>query len=37
MSSTLNMIGLGAIVPGPKPEKKPVYDSETQKKMFAEL
>ncbi|EON95625.1 hypothetical protein UCRPA7_8893 [Phaeoacremonium minimum UCRPA7] len=37
LSSTLNMIGLGAIVPGPKPEKKPVYDSETQKKMFAEL
>lgn len=37
LSSTLNMIGLGAIVPGPKPEKKPVYDAETQKKMFSEL
>jgi hypothetical protein len=36
-SSTLNMIGLGAIAPGPKPEKKPVYDAETAKQMFTEL
>ena len=37
LSSTLNMIGLGAIAPGAKPEKKPVYDADTAKKMFAEL
>jgi hypothetical protein len=36
-SSTLNMIGLGAIAPGPRPEKRPVYDAETQKQMFTEL
>ncbi|KAF3765997.1 DUF1741-domain-containing protein [Cryphonectria parasitica EP155] len=36
-SNTLNMIGLGAIAPGPKPDKKPVYDADTAKKMFAEL
>lgn len=36
-SNTLNMIGLGAIAPGPKPEKKPVYDAETQKQMFTQL
>jgi hypothetical protein len=37
LSSTLNMIGLGFIVPGPKLEKKPVYDAETAKQMFAKL
>lgn len=37
LNSTLSMIGLGAIVPGAKPEKKPVYDADTAKKMFAEL
>lgn len=37
LSSTLNMIGLGAIAPGVKPEKKPVYDADTAKKMFSEL
>lgn len=37
LSSTLNMIGLGVIAPGPKPEKKLVYDADTAKKMFAEL
>lgn len=37
LSSTLNLIGLGAIVPGPKPEKKTVYDADTAKKMLAEL
>lgn len=36
-SSTMNMIGLGAIVPGPKVEKKPVYDDETARKMFTKL
>ncbi|PHH81502.1 hypothetical protein CDD83_3560 [Cordyceps sp. RAO-2017] len=36
-SSTLAMIGLGAIVPGPKPEKKPVYDAQTAKNMFSNL
>lgn len=36
-TNTLNMIGLGAIAPGPKPEKKPVYDADTAKKMFSEL
>ncbi|ROW08565.1 hypothetical protein VPNG_06250 [Cytospora leucostoma] len=37
LSSTLSMIGLGAIAPGVKPEKKPVYDADTAKKMFSEL
>lgn len=37
LSSTLEMIGLGAIVRGPKPEKKPVYDAETAKQLFTEL
>lgn len=37
LSSTLNMFGLGAIAPGAKPEKKPVYDADTAKNMFAEL
>ncbi|UNI19775.1 hypothetical protein JDV02_005932 [Purpureocillium takamizusanense] len=36
-SSALNMIGLGAIVPGPKPERKPVHDAETAKQMLAAL
>lgn len=37
LSSTLNMIGLGAIAPGGKPPPKPVYDAETAKQMFAAL
>lgn len=37
LSSTLNLLGLGVIAPGTKPEKKPVYDADTAKKMFAEL
>jgi len=37
LSSTLNKIGLGVIAPGGKPPPKPVYDEETQKKMFSEL
>lgn len=37
LSSTLIMIGLGAMVPGPKPEKKPVYDAQTAKQMFSDL
>ncbi|KAI5456316.1 hypothetical protein BGZ63DRAFT_396380 [Mariannaea sp. PMI_226] len=36
-AGTLNMIGLGAIAPGPKPPKKPVYDVETAKKLFTQL
>lgn len=36
-NSTLNMIGLGAIVPGPRPEKRPVYDAETAKQMLSRL
>ncbi|RKL12011.1 hypothetical protein BFJ68_g8131 [Fusarium oxysporum] len=36
-SATLNMIGLGAIAPGPKPVKKPVYDVETAKALFTKL
>jgi hypothetical protein len=31
------MIGLGAIAPGAKPEKKPVYDEETMKQKFTAL
>ncbi|KEZ45446.1 Uncharacterized protein SAPIO_CDS1754 [Scedosporium apiospermum] len=37
LSSTLTMIGLGAIAPGKKPERKKVYDAETVKRMFTEL
>lgn len=37
LSNTLHMIGLGVVARGPKPEKKPVYDEETQKQMFAKL
>ncbi|KAM0335068.1 hypothetical protein ACHAQA_000102 [Verticillium albo-atrum] len=36
-SNTLHMIGLGIVARGPKPEKKVVYDAETQKQMFAKL
>ncbi|EGY22386.1 uncharacterized protein VDAG_03824 [Verticillium dahliae VdLs.17] len=36
-SNTLHMIGLGIVARGPKPEKKIVYDAETQKQMFAKL
>jgi hypothetical protein len=36
-SATLNMIGLGAIAPGPKPVKNPVYDVETAKALFTQL
>ncbi|KAF5646632.1 UPF0588 membrane protein [Fusarium tjaetaba] len=36
-SATLNMIGLGAIAPGPRPVKKPVYDVETAKALFTKL
>ncbi|KAK4185032.1 hypothetical protein QBC35DRAFT_504612 [Podospora australis] len=37
LASTLNKIGLGVIAPGGKPPPKPVYDADTQKKMFSEL
>lgn len=37
VSSTLNMIGLGAIAPGGKVDKKPVYDAETAKQLFTQL
>ncbi|KAF4982807.1 hypothetical protein FZEAL_1659 [Fusarium zealandicum] len=36
-SATLNMIGLGAIAPGPKPVRNPVYDVETAKTLFTKL
>jgi hypothetical protein len=36
-TNTLEMIGLGAIVPGPRPEKKVVYDAETAKQMLTQL
>ncbi|KAJ4142666.1 hypothetical protein NW754_010105 [Fusarium falciforme] len=36
-SATLNMLGLGAIAPGPKPVRKPVYDVETAKALFTKL
>ncbi|KAG5977859.1 hypothetical protein E4U55_006482 [Claviceps digitariae] len=37
LSNTLNLIGLGIIIGGPKPEKKPVYDAETVKQLFSGL
>ncbi|KAF4507082.1 hypothetical protein G6O67_005757 [Ophiocordyceps sinensis] len=36
-SNTLVMIGLGAMVPGAKPEKKPAYDAQTAKHIFSSL
>ncbi|TQV94072.1 hypothetical protein V2A60_002859 [Cordyceps javanica] len=36
-SNALGMLGLGAIAPGPKQEKKPIYDAETAKQMFTNL
>ncbi|KAI0843257.1 DUF1741-domain-containing protein [Hypoxylon sp. FL0890] len=37
ISTTLNMIGLGAIAPGAKANQKPTYDPEVAKQMFAKL
>lgn len=37
LSSTMNMLGLGAIAPGPKIEKKPIHDAETAKQLFTQL
>ncbi|KAM0665639.1 hypothetical protein ACQRIU_005900 [Beauveria bassiana] len=37
VSNALGMLGLGAIVPGPKQEKKPFYDADTAKQMFTKL
>lgn len=37
VSSTLNMIGLGAIAPGGRVDKKAVYDAETAKQLFTKL
>ncbi|ORY63922.1 uncharacterized protein BCR38DRAFT_409334 [Pseudomassariella vexata] len=38
ITTTLSMIGLGSIAPGTKPNpKKPVYDPEVAKQMFAKL
>ncbi|RYP17616.1 hypothetical protein DL765_004398 [Monosporascus sp. GIB2] len=37
LAGTLNMIGLGAIVPGAKAKKKPTYDPEVAKQMFTQL
>ncbi|KJK82130.1 hypothetical protein H634G_02323 [Metarhizium anisopliae BRIP 53293] len=36
-SNTLNLIGFGLIIRGSKPEKKPVYDTETAKQLFSNL
>lgn len=36
-SNALAMVGLSAVVPGPKAEKKPVYDAQAAKHMFANL
>ncbi|KAJ6779589.1 hypothetical protein PWT90_07747 [Aphanocladium album] len=36
-TNALGMLGLGAIAPGSKQEKKPVYDAETAKQMFTRL
>ncbi|QUC16195.1 uncharacterized protein UV8b_00436 [Ustilaginoidea virens] len=36
-SNTLNLIGLGLIVRGPKPDKKPLHDVATAKQLFSEL
>ncbi|OAQ97234.1 hypothetical protein LLEC1_04241 [Akanthomyces lecanii] len=36
-TNTLGMLGLGAIAPGPKQEKKPIYDAGTAKLMFTKL
>ncbi|KAH7367386.1 hypothetical protein B0T11DRAFT_252627 [Plectosphaerella cucumerina] len=36
-NNTLHLMGLGLIARGPKPEKKQVYDEETQKQMFSTL
>ncbi|KHN99242.1 uncharacterized protein MAM_02940 [Metarhizium album ARSEF 1941] len=37
LSNTLNLIGLGLIIRGSKPEKKPVYDPEIAKQLFSKL
>jgi hypothetical protein len=36
-NTTLHLMGLGLIARGPRPEKKQVYDEETQKQMFSAL
>ncbi|KAJ3495890.1 hypothetical protein NLG97_g3060 [Lecanicillium saksenae] len=36
-TNALGMLGLGAIAPGPKLEKKPIYDAEAAKQMFTKL
>lgn len=36
-SGTLNRMGLSAIAPGAKADRKPAYDPETAKQMFAKL
>ncbi len=36
-TNALGMLGLGAIAPGSKQEKKPIYDAETAKQMFTKL
>jgi hypothetical protein len=37
LANTLNLIGLGLIMRGSKPDKKPVYDAETAKQLFSSL
>ncbi|ATY60254.1 hypothetical protein A9K55_006123 [Cordyceps militaris] len=36
-STALGLLGLGAIAPGTKQEKKPIYDAATAKQMFTKL
>lgn len=36
-TNALGMLGLGAIAPGSKQEKKPIYDAEIAKQMFTKL
>ncbi|OAA33702.1 hypothetical protein AAL_01167 [Moelleriella libera RCEF 2490] len=37
LANTLNLIGLGLMIRGPKPEKKTQYDEETAKRLFSQL
>ena len=37
LASTMKMMGLGAIAPGARQPRKPVYDEETAKRMFLKL
>lgn len=37
LSNALEILGLGAMVPGSRPEKKATYDAETAKQIFTTL